>query len=192
MDSILSEVVKRLDRDSELVLTDTISEAVGKIRVFSYGSNMNEEEFKKEMKRHGYELGLKRAKKRTLSGYRRSLDNESGSHGIAFSIHRYESGHVEGICHDIPIEALGAFLSKEGLFSWRPNYKLIKVKVEQEPKGILSLVGLKRTTIRELTDNDKEKALKYVQATILGAKRWKVNDSYMKRLKKQLSSDKSR
>lgn len=191
MNNLLSEVVKRLDRKSELALTATISETVGKIRVFSYGSNMNEEDFKKEMERHGYELGLKRTEKRILHGYRRVLDNKSRSHGIAFSIHRYKSGHVEGICHDIPIEALGAFLSKEGLFSWRPNYRLIKVKVEQESKSVLSLEGLKRTTIRKLNDN-KKKALKYVRTTIKGAKRWGVNVSYMKRLEKQLSSGKSR
>ena len=188
MNDILSEVVKRLDRDSELVLTGTISEIVGKIRIFSYGSDMNEENFKKEMEKHGYELGLKGTEKRTLSGYRRALDNKSGSHGIAFSIHRYKSGHVDGICHDILIEALGAFLSKEGLFSWRPNYRLIKVKVEQEPKPVLSLEGLKRTSIRKLSDNQRKKALKYVGTTIIGAKRWGVNVFHMKRLEKQLSS----
>jgi hypothetical protein len=191
MNNRLSEVVKRLDRDSELVLTGTISETVGKIRVFSYGSNMNEEDFKKEMKQRCYELCLEGTEKRTLFGYRRTLNNKSGSHGIAFSIHHYRSGYVEGICHDIPIEALGAFLSKEGLFSWRPNYRLIKVKVEQEPKPVLSLEGLKRTSIRKLDDNQRKKALKYVRTTIIGAERWEVSVSYLKRLEKQLSSGKS-
>ena len=192
MDSILSEVVKRLDYNSELALTSTISEAIRRVRVFSYGSNMNEEDFKKEMKKHGYELGLEGVEKRTLSGYIRVLNNKSTSHGIAFSIHRHKTGHVEGICHDIPIEALGAFLSKEGLFSWRPSYRLIKVEVKQESKPVLSLEGLRQTTIKDLDYGQKKKALKYVRATIDGAKRRGVKVSYLKRLEKQLCIDKSK
>src|SRR3972149_4724378 len=105
-----------------------------------------------------------RTEKRTLFGYRRYLDNKSKSHGIAFSIHCYKSGHAEGICHDIPMEALGAFLSKEGLFSWRPSYRLIKVEVKQEPKPVLSLEGLKQTTVKDLDSDQKKMALKYVLA----------------------------
>jgi hypothetical protein len=183
MSKILFDTVKRLDVVSGTVLADFISERMDAIRFFSYGSNMNEKDFESEMKKQGYKLSLEKAEKRVLLGYRRALDNKSTTHGLACSIHRHKLHRVEGICHDVPIKAIGAFASKEGLFNWRPKYKLIKVKVEREQEPVLSLEGLSKWSWEKVGDLKKQKVLEYVKTSLEGARIWKADIEYFERLK---------
>lgn len=85
------------------------------LRFFSYGSNVNEVKFLEDTRRMGYGFGLGNAQKRVLEDYWRILGNSSKNHGLAFTIRAHEGGHVEGICHDIPIKGLRSFLKKEGV-----------------------------------------------------------------------------
>lgn len=83
------------------------------MRFFSYGSNMNEEKFREDTKKHGFEFGLENVKRATLQGYKRILGNKSSNHGLAFTICPSEKEQTEGICHDIPLQGSKSFLAKE-------------------------------------------------------------------------------
>jgi hypothetical protein len=188
MESSLTNIIERLDQNPRIALSGFTSEKIQKVRFFSYGSNLNEDDFREEMKNKGYECGLINVDKRTLQGYRRFLNNESTSHGLAFSIHYYKSGSTQGICHDIPIEALDAFLEKEGLYSHQPKYKLITLRLSQESKPVLSLEGIRRTSTSRIDDGQKKKVVKYIDTTIKGATSWKIDTRYLERLKRKMSS----
>jgi len=160
--------------------------AEGKLRFFSYGSNMNEQKFREDTKRCCYEFGLITAEKRTLAGFKRVLCNKSKNHGLAFSIHPSDKDNVEGICHDVPIEGLESFLKKEGVLLKEPTYELILVSISEEQQPVLTLVGLKPFSMERLNYERARKALEYVIASINGSKRWSVDYSDMLEAKNKL------
>ena len=182
MNTPLEQILKKLNACSKSALLEYAMEYVQdkvNFRFFSYGSNMNEEKFRKDMKKAGKEIGLINVSKRKLSGFKRTLSNKSKRHGIAFSIYRSIGAEVEGICHDIPIEALEAFLKKEGLLQRIPSYKLIMVSVADEDEPILTLLGLKPVLLEQLSRGDRKKAMSYLNECIKGAKHFEVEHSDM-------------
>jgi hypothetical protein len=197
MNRIVESILLRMAQCSSIFLQDYISKfypnEVSSLRFFSYGSNMNEEKFRKDTKKHGFEFGLENVQKTTLQGYKRILGNKSKNHGLAFTICPFRKEQTEGICHDIPIQGLESFLKKEGLLSDEPSYELIMVSVHNEDKPVLTLKGLKPFSIDKLNRKDKLNAYCYVCETIEGAKKWQVDYSDMStiknRLKKELSTD---
>jgi len=186
MENRLREIFGKMAMDSRSVLLDYIADKIESFRFFSYGSNMNEEKFREDMKEAGKEIGLINDKKRKLSGFKRTLSNKSRYHGIAFSICGSASAEVEGICHDIPTDALKAFLKKEGLLQKIPSYKLIMVSVADEDEPILTLLGLKPTLLEQLSPGDRKKALSYLNESIKGAKHFEVEHSDMLEAKNTL------
>jgi hypothetical protein len=124
--------IEKLADDSRAVLIEYLAEHTQYVRFFSYGSNMNEKKFYTDMKENAGKLGLKLSKedeskleldefaeKRVLENFSRHLSNTSINHGRAFSICCSVGSKVEGICHNIHVSVLPAFLKKEGLFSKR-------------------------------------------------------------------------
>jgi len=154
---------------------------------------MNEEKFRDDTQKHGFEFGLENSKKTTLQGYKRILGNKSRKHGLAFTICLSEKEQTEGICHDIPMQGLKSFLEKEGLLSNEPSYELVTVSIHGEDQPVLTLKGLKPLSIDKLNRKDKLKVYWYICKTIEGAKKWKVDYSDMSaiknRLEKELSND---
>lgn len=191
MENRLREIFGKMAMDSRSVLLDYIADKIESFRFFSYGSNMNEEKFREDMKEAGKEIGLINPKKRNLLGFKRTLSNKSRHHGIAFSICGSASAQVEGICHDIPTDALKAFLKKEGLLQKIPSYKFIMVSVADEDEPILTLLGLKPTLLEQLSLGDRKKALSYLNESIKGAKHFEVEHSDMLEAKNTLEPDDS-
>ena len=163
MSSKLFESFGTLAKDSKSILIEYLTDRVGHVRFFSYGSNMNKKKFKDDMEEATKKLKLKLSEKgktkleldefsekRVLVNFKRELSNESARHSRAFSIHFSLGSKVEGICHDVHVSVLPAFLKKEGLLSSKPSYKLIKVCVSGEDQEVLTLIGLKPNLSRIL------------------------------------------
>lgn len=154
---------------------------------------MNREKFHNDLEEAANELKLtlsekeenkleldKFAEKRVLEGFNRQLSNKSIKHGRAFSICCSVSSRVEGICHNIHVSVLPAFLKKEGLQSpsGKPSYKLIKVRVLGEEQKVFTLLGLKPKPPEEVGKKARN-ALGYVKQSIEGAKKFGVEHSDM-------------
>ena len=182
-----------LAKDSKSALIEYLADRVERVRFFSYGSNMNKEKFKEDMENAARKLKLKLSKKdkrklelekpekRVLINFKRELSNESKQHGRAFSICCSLGCEVQGICHDVSVSVLPAFLKKEGLLSskGKPSYKLIKVYVSGEVQEVLTLLGLKPKPIEYLKQEKIQAALKYVNDSIKGADDFNVEHSDM-------------
>jgi len=176
--------LKKMAPDSRSVLEDCIWEKAKSLRFFSYGSNMNEKKFKRDMKG---KAGLINKTTATLSGFKRTLSNKSELHGAAFSIRCSPSDEVEGICHDIPIELLEDFLKKEGVLKGdASSYRLVKVSILNENEPILTLCGLKPVSLDKLSLKKTKRALNYVKESIQGAECCDAKHSDMKEMKKKL------
>jgi len=183
----LARSLFKLPVDSQLVLLSYLENKIEHFRFFSYGSNMNKEKFANDMQISATNLGLSissknkskleldpQAVKRTLLDFRRELSNESQK-GRAFSIYPSENEKVEGICHDVDIFVLPAFLKKEGLLNRnQPSYKLITVHVLEEEQEVLTLIGLKPRPIKYLKGCQISRTLDYVSQSIKGAKDFNV------------------
>ena len=157
-----------------------------KFRFFSYGSNMNEGKFIEDV---NHKFGLLKAKKSILSGYKRILGNKSKNHGLAFTICQCEGAKVEGICHDVPKSGLISFLRKEGVLLEEPKYELLVVKISDEETPVLTLKGLKPLALASLTRKQKLNAYCYLKASVIGAKKWKVNHRDMLELLAQIENE---
>jgi len=176
--------LEKMAPNSRSVLEDCIRGKVKSVRFFSYGSNMNEKKFKEKMKG---KIGLVNRTTATLAGFKRTLSNDSKTHGVAFSICCSPSDEVEGICHDIPIELLEDFLGKEGVLKENtPNYRLIKVSIPNQNEPILALCGLKAISLNKLSLEKTKQALNYVKESIQGAECCDAEHSDMIEMKKKL------
>ena len=89
---------------------------------FSYGSNLFKQDFERKMQENGSPSSLARARVALLRGWKRKLDNESSTRGLAYSVREENGSVVEGIVHDVPISDLPAFLRFEGILD--ANYEL--------------------------------------------------------------------
>jgi len=187
MQNAFEDVVKKLPLESKSVF-EGIPKDSASIRFFSYGSNMNEEKFKIDMKEAGKEIGLISPQKRTLENFKRTLSNES-KHGLAFTIIHCKGEAVEGICHDIPLQELDAFLKKEGLYLKSPRYRLIQASVADDKEFVLTLQGLCPSTIERLDNEGKWQTLRYVCESIMGAKNFDVNHSDMLEVKQRIEKE---
>jgi len=145
---------------------------------------MDESKFRQDMKG---KIGLVNRTTVTLTGFKRTLSNDSKRHGIAFSISCSPEDKVEGICHDIPIELLEDFLEKEGVLKKNdPSYRVIKVTIPDQNEPILTLCGLKSKSIGQFTLEEAKEALKYVEKSIKGAECCNINPLDMKKNKEEL------
>ena len=189
----MEPILKKMAQCSAIVLHEYISKfmlnEIAELRFFSYGSNMNEGKFREDTRRNGYEFRLEKVKNGILKGYKRILGNDSINHGLAFTICPSKKEQVEGICHDVPIKGLNSFLKKEGLLSDKPSYELIMVSILNEDHPVLTLKGLKPSSIEKLDCKRKLKAFCYVSMTIEGAKRWNINCSDMVEMKDRLERE---
>lgn len=175
---------EKLTPDARSILEENMSEKAKSVRIFSYGSNMNENKFRGDMKS---KIGLINKTKATLNDFKRTLNNDSERHGVAFSICSSPGSKVEGICHDIPIELLEDFLRKEGVLKMdNPSYRLIKVSIPNQCEPILTLLGLKPISLNALRLRKAKLALKYVKESIEGAEFCNVEHSDMVEMKKKL------
>lgn len=203
MSKAFAESLEKLAKDSKSTITEYLADHTENVRFFSYGSNMNKKKFRKDMEEEAKKLKLKlserdeakleldeRSEKRVLADFKRELSNESEKHGRAFSICGSLDNTVEGICHNIHVSVLPAFLKKEGLLSseGKPSYKLISVCVLEEDEQILTLLGLKPKPIRYIDPKKIQDALKYVNASIRGARGFNVEHSDMIGARKFLMS----
>jgi len=199
MSSKLVENIENMAPDSKATLIEHLADRVEYVRFFSYGSNMNKKKFKDDMKEKARKIKLKLSKKdktkleldklatrRVLLNFNRELSNESQQHGRAFSICLSLGSRVEGICHDIHVSVLPAFLKKEGLLLSEPSYKIIKVCVSGEDQEVLTLLGLKPKPIEKLDLTEIQNALKYIEQSVEGAKDFGVEHSDMIKVKKSL------
>jgi len=154
---------------------------------FSYGSNLFKQDFERKMIDRGSYLSLLRARPARLEGWKRRLDNESTSRGLAYSIKKGERGSVvDGVLHDVPIGDLTAFLQFEGILDHsyhmkndegKRRYDIEKVKVRpfngDDIQSCFTLVG--RCLITEDDEREKrirkyrEDLMKYVRTSIKGA-----------------------
>jgi len=204
MSAKLIESLEKLTNESRMALFAHLAECVEHVRFFSYGSNMNKRKFKRDMEKAACELNLdlseedrknleldKSSEKRILEDFKRELSNDSKRHGLAFSICCSSGSKVEGICHNIHVSVLPAFLRKEGLLpsDGIPSYRIIRVRISDESQGVLTLIGLKPKTIRDLKQEKICKALTYVDESIEGAKCFDVEYSDMKRFKSLLERE---
>ena len=197
--------LEMLAKDSESTLIEYLADRVERVRFFSYGSNMNKKKFKDDMKEAADNLELKLSEKdknkleldefsekRVLLHFKRELSNESEQHGRAFSICCSLGSEVEGICHDVHVSVLPAFLKKEGLLSSKSSYKVIKVCVSSEVQEVLTLLGLKPKPIEYLKQEKIQAALKYVNDSIKGAEYFNVERSDMMEVRELLISMRTR
>jgi len=176
--------LKKMTPDSRSVLEECTAVKANSVRFFSYGSNMNEKKFTHDMKN---KIGLVNKTTVTLTGFKRTLSNDSEGHGAAFSIRASPSDRVEGVCHDIPIELLEVFLRKEGVLKGdAPSYRLIKVSIPYQKEPILTLCGLKPVSLDRLSLSKAKKALNYVKESIKGAECNDVEHSDMVEMKREL------
>jgi hypothetical protein len=150
---------------------------------------MNEGKFREDTRREGYEFGLENAEKCFLKGYKRNLGNKSSRHGLAFTICHLENSQVDGICHDVPSKGLVAFLSKEGVLADEPSYELVMVSVSNSERPVLTLKGLKPSSLEKLSCKDKLKVCCYVNLTIEGAERWQVDCKDVLEIRKKLEEE---
>lgn len=153
---------------------------------FSYGSNLLKQDFERKMIDHGSYLSLMRARRGSLEGWKRSLDNRSTTRGLAYSIRKGRRSFVDGIMHDVPVGDLPAYLRFEGVLDG--NYHLKKdeagrrydieaVKVRllsgRETETCLTLVG--RCTMSEESERRKRASdhrddlTRYIRTSIKGA-----------------------
>jgi hypothetical protein len=193
MSSVIQTILHSLGSCSRIAFQEYIStslpEKYASVRFFSYGSNMNEGKFREDTRRNGHEFGLINPNEAILKGYKRMLGNRSKHHGLAFTICPAKKENVEGICHDVPIDGLTAFLGKEGILAKDPSYELVNVFVAGEKQPVLTLKGLKPSNVEKLDYSDMLKAFCYVSETIEGAKRWKVDYSDILETRTQLERE---
>jgi len=207
MSDKLFESLETLAKDSKLTLMEYLANRAEYVRFFSYGSNMNKEKFKADMEKAEKDLKLKLSKnekakleldklskKRVLVNFKRGLSNESEQYGLAFSICFSLNSRVGGICHNVHVSVLPAFLKKEGLHSSKgtPSYKLITVRVSGENQKVLTLLGLKPKSPIDLARQKILDALEYVNKSIAGAEEFHVGCSDMVRVKKILDEMKNK
>ncbi len=168
-------ILDEMEAKSRKVLEEYI-EKFGKIRFFSYGSNLNESDYVKRIKTKANilqinltdeEARLLNKKPGLLKGYKRSLKNHSITHGAAYTIHKNEVRSTEGICHDITIKALRPFLLKEALITNEKKYfiKELEIKVNGENSAVLTLIGKRENSVAlsKLTASELQNALRYVK-----------------------------
>jgi hypothetical protein len=94
---------------------------------------------------------------------------------------------VEGICHDVPTESLEDFLRKEGVLERNnPSYRLIKVSIPNEKEPVLTLCGLKPTSVERLSLDKARETLDYLEKSITGARCCEIDHSDMIETKKKL------
>lgn len=141
------ELLDKMAPDSRSTLEKCLLKKARSVRFFSYGSNLNENKFRKDINE---KIGLVNKTTVTLAGFKRTLSNKSKNQGIAFSISCSPENKVEGICHDIPIALLEDFLKKEGVLKKDPSYRVIEVTIPDQNEPILTLCGLKSTTIEDI------------------------------------------
>lgn len=177
-----------LSPESQKILERVLLNGPSSVRFFSYGSNMNEKKFERDMNTNGKGLKLINARKRILLNYKRALSNES-KRGLAFTIFPCKGEEVEGICHDVPIDNLRKFLKKEGLTRNPPRYKLVDVRIVEENHPVLTLIGLCNASTKSLTDNQRWKTLQYLCASIVGAREFSVTHNDMLEIKKQIEDE---
>jgi len=153
---------------------------------FSYGSNLSEIDFRNRMKDRGYELGHLNPIRAKLDGWRRELANAS-KHGLAYTIVRGTSSTVEGLLHEVPVEALPAFLRKEGVLD--PGYRvrsdatrsydIIKIVTSEPNQEALTLFGRCPKPLDQVTHNMLQQLKTYVEVSLEGAKSYQLNCSDM-------------
>lgn len=196
-----TEILKQMGEKSRKVLVHYIDK-FGKIRFFSYGSNMNEKDFRTKMLNRAKELqkplsyeeaSLVNHNKCTLEFYKRSLKNDSLQNGAAYTIHSNRRRKLEGICHDISINALHPFLKKEGMLSENEpdsrKYEIFEKQVSEEKCPVLVIIGNKTVHLKRLHDDRLRQAHKYVKdICIPGAKEMKVDYRDMESTKGYLES----
>lgn len=154
---------------------------------FSYGSNLFKQDFERKMTDHGSFLSLVRARPGRLEGWKRSLDNESTTRGLAYSIRQEaRSTFVDGILHDVPTADLPAFLQFEGVLDGNYHvkkdpgerrYDIEKVTVRllssNDTQNCLTLVGhcplTKEIDRKRQVRNHKDVLIKYIRTAIKGA-----------------------
>jgi hypothetical protein len=148
---------------------------------FSYGSNLDKTYFDNKMKNLGCSLTLQGVSTAALRDFRRTLDNRSEQHGLAYAIYADNGQSVQGIIHKVPFEYLPKFLRMEGILSPNykprktPNYKTIEVYVESAT-GITSAFSLEGSRLctaqeREQIAKSKYKELReYIEAAENGAR----------------------
>ncbi len=147
---------------------------------FSYGSNLEKSYFERKMSNLGSSLTLIEPKKALLSGFQRTLDNESSRHGLGYEIHCRNAGRVKGVLHKVPLKDLPAFLRMEGVLEpsyvikESPNYRVIEVALESEGKPVqaLSLKGNKRCAgdrRKKQARNKCDELREYIEASLSGA-----------------------
>ncbi len=91
---------------------------------FSYGSNLCRADFERKMIMRRSSLSLLRARRASLTGWMRRLDNESSTRGLAYSIGPGPStSTLEGIVHDVPVDSLLDFLQSEGILDREHHLK---------------------------------------------------------------------
>lgn len=148
---------------------------------FSYGSNLDRSDFEHKMKNIGSSLTLQGVSRATLRDFRRTLDNYSLRHGLAYAINGQKGESVQGIIHKVPFGKLGDFLRVEGVLDRNyklrepPSYRVIEVDVESigGTSPAFSLEGNKPCAPREREQlaRSKYKELKeYIEASERGAK----------------------
>lgn len=193
MNEKIKSVLEKMTQCSSTVLreytSNSMSDEVTSLRFFSYGSNMNEGKFRRDTKKSGYEFGLENVKTGVLRDYKRVLGNRSKYHGCAFTICPSEGEQVEGICHDVPIEGLEVFLRKEGVLLDDPSYELMIVSVSGEDHPVLTLKGLRPSSLEKLDCKGKLRVFHYVNVTIEGAERWEVDCSDMTKIRGWLEKE---
>lgn len=149
---------------------------------FSYGSNLDGSYFECKMKKNfESSLTLQGVSGATLRDFRRTLNNRSSQHGLAYAIHCQKGEYVQGIIHEVPCGELSKFLRMEGVLD--KNYKLRKrpsyriIEVDPQSKGrtnpALSLEGNQPCSDheRQQVARSKRKELKeYIEASERGAK----------------------
>ena len=153
---------------------------------FSYGSNLDESYFERKMKDIGCSLSLQGVSRATLRDFRRTLDNRSDQHGLAYAIHGQKGESVQGIIHKVPFGELYKFLRMEGVLDRNyelrkpPSYTTIEVDVESKvgTSRAFSLEGNKTCTAQEREEvaRSKFKELReYIEASERGAKAQQID-----------------
>ncbi len=153
---------------------------------FSYGSNLDKTYFDNKMKNLGCSLTLQDVSRATLRDFRRTLDNHSDQHGLAYAIYREKGKSVQGIIHKVPYEDLPKFLRMEGILDANyqprktPSYKTIEVDVESTPgiSSAFSLEGSRSCNLQEreqIAKSKYEELREYIEAAENGARTQQID-----------------
>jgi hypothetical protein len=169
---------------------------------FSYGSNLDGSYFESKMKKIESSLTLQGVSKATLRDFRRTLDNCSSQHGLAYAIHCQKGECVQGITHEVPCGELGKFLRMEGVLGTNyelrklPSYRVIEVDAESMggPSPAFSLEGNQPCAPheRQQVARSKYKELKeYIEVSERGAKAQSIDPTPFTNDLKWLKSSRS-